>query len=361
MGLHLNIEKDLGAFRLNVNFTTNGGVLGFLGGSGSGKSLTLRCIAGLEKPDRGRIVLHDRVLFDSCQGIDLPSKDRKVGYVFQNYALFPHMTVEENIAFGLGKMDRKEKRALVHAQLERFKLEDMHARYPAQLSGGQQQRVAIARALIMDPDILLLDEPFSALDNHLRNHMEKQLTELLKYFRGKAVFVSHDIHESYRISDSLAIYHEGSVIDFGEKSQVFNSPVHPEAARLTGCKNIFKARRIDDFHVYVESLGTQLTTSKKVEKEHLSIGIRAHHLKPSAEPNTAASGSAGDANQLPCTLTDTGETPFRSMVYLKVIGAPEPEVGYHLLLDIAHEKWERLQQQASPIYIEIPPERLMLL
>ncbi len=166
MSLYVDIEKDLSSFKLKVEIKQEKGTLGFLGESGSGKSMTLKCIAGLEKPTRGKIVLNDRVLFDSEKKINLSTQDRKVGFLFQNYALFPHMTVSQNIELGLLKLSKSEKKEIVARYLDILKLNGFEGRYPWQLSGGQQQRVALARALATSPDILLLDEPFSALDHH---------------------------------------------------------------------------------------------------------------------------------------------------------------------------------------------------
>ncbi|MFR5131354.1 MAG: sulfate/molybdate ABC transporter ATP-binding protein [Terrisporobacter sp.] len=168
MSLILDIEKDFGSFYLKANIKQEKGVLGFLGESGCGKSMTLKCIAGIVKPDRGRIVLNGRVLFDSEKKINLPPQERRVGYLFQNYALFPHMTTKENIEIGLSNLSKDEKDKVVKEHLTKMKLEGFENRYPHQLSGGQQQRIAFARALACNPEILLLDEPFSALDNHLK-------------------------------------------------------------------------------------------------------------------------------------------------------------------------------------------------
>ena len=189
MSLYVDIEKDLSSFKLKVEIKQEKGTLGFLGESGSGKSMTLKCIAGLEKPTRGKIVLNDRVLFDSEKKINLSTQDRKVGFLFQNYALFPHMTVSQNIELGLLKLSKSEKKEIVARYLDILKLNGFEGRYPWQLSGGQQQRVALARALATSPDILLLDEPFSALDHHLRSNMEKELMNMLKDYKGDILFV----------------------------------------------------------------------------------------------------------------------------------------------------------------------------
>jgi|GEM_PF-6130499 len=184
MSLYVEIEKELPSFKLKVKIIQSKGILGFLGESGSGKSMTLKCIAGLEKPTRGKIILNDRVLFDSDKNINIPTRDRNVGFLFQNYALFPHMTVSQNIELGLKNLDKEEKRKISSYYLGIVGLKGMEERFPWQLSGGQQQRVALSRVLATSPEILLLDEPFSALDHHLRSNMEKELLNLIKDYSG---------------------------------------------------------------------------------------------------------------------------------------------------------------------------------
>ena len=187
MSLEVAIEKKVRGFSLAVKFTADGAPVGLLGPSGSGKTMTLRAIAGLETPDRGRIVLHGRVLYDSDQGINLPARERRIGLLFQNYALFPHLTVAENIAFGLQRLSVQDRNARVAKQLAAAHLDGLANRYPATLSGGEQQRVALARALAIEPAALLLDEPFSALDTHLRGALERQLRETLGSYQGADV------------------------------------------------------------------------------------------------------------------------------------------------------------------------------
>ena len=234
MSLHIDITKNLSSFNLDVSMESKGGIIGFLGASGSGKSMTLKCIAGLEKPSKGKIVINDKVLFDSQEKINIKTRDRKVGFLFQNYALFPHMTIKDNIEIGLDKISKDEKSKLSSNYIKKFGLEGLEKRYPWQLSGGQQQRVALARALITSPDILLLDEPFSALDNHLRASMERELVELLKDYEGTVVFVTHDIAEAYRVCDKIIVFDGGKAKDIREKNVLFQTPQSLAEAKLTG-------------------------------------------------------------------------------------------------------------------------------
>lgn len=203
MALEVRIKKSFPDFQLDVNFRTGEEVFGVLGESGCGKSLTLKCIAGIEKPDEGRIVLNGRTLFDSEQGINVPARARRVGYLFQEYALFPHMTVEENIAVGAGaalkqkrKCNKRGKETLVKQYMERFFLTGLEKKYPSELSGGQKQRVAIARMMVTEPELILLDEPFSAIDSYLKWKLEQQLMEWLQV---TTLLVSHNRDEIYRL------------------------------------------------------------------------------------------------------------------------------------------------------------------
>lgn len=210
MSLYVDIEKQFSSFKLKVNFDSKNEVLGLLGESGSGKSITLKCISGLITPDKGQIILNDKVFFDSEKKINLSPQLRNTGYLFQNYALFPTMKIKDNIKIGIANMQKEKQNLLMKEYIKKFGLSGLEDRYPWQLSGGQMQRVALARALITSPDILLLDEPFSALDMHLRNNMEKELLSIIKDFNKNVVFVTHDISEAYRVCDEIIVYENGN-------------------------------------------------------------------------------------------------------------------------------------------------------
>ena len=278
MGLYVDIEKDLSSFKLKAKFEQENRVLGFLGESGSGKSMTLKCIAGLETPTRGKIILNNRVLFDSDKKINLSAQERKVGFLFQNYALFPHMTVTQNIEVGLGKLDKKEKNKISKEYINRLCLDGLEDRYPWQRSGGQQQRVALARALSPSPDILLLDEPFSALDYHLRIKMENELINILKDYKGEIIFVTHDRDECYRICDDIVVYDKGLSFSKKEVDELFEKPSTLEEAKITGCKNISKIEYISEDTVYSLDWGIKLKISNRTTPKGNYIGIRECYI-----------------------------------------------------------------------------------
>ncbi|MBF1688436.1 MAG: ABC transporter ATP-binding protein, partial [Selenomonas sp.] len=201
MNLVVNIEKRLRDFTLCANLTLTDTTLALLGASGSGKSMTLKCIAGLETPDRGQIILNGRTLYDSSAGVNLPPQERSVGYLFQNYALFPNMTVRENVIFALDG-SREEKERILAENVARFSLEGLEDARPSALSGGQQQRVAFARILARGADVLLLDEPLGALDLKLRQDMQYELIRLKKELGITFVYVTHDQEEALTMSDT---------------------------------------------------------------------------------------------------------------------------------------------------------------
>ena len=204
MAVSVDIEKKLHGFTLKVKLESDGSPMGILGASGSGKSMTLRCIAGIQTPDSGRIVVNDKVLFDSEKKINLKPQERKVGYLFQNYALFPTMTVEKNIACGY-RGDKKQLKAKVADYIERYQLNGLEKRYPGQLSGGQQQRVALARILAYEPEALLLDEPFGALDVITRGEMQDWLLSVRKQMNRTVLLVTHDMDEAIYLSDRILV------------------------------------------------------------------------------------------------------------------------------------------------------------
>lgn len=228
-----------------MDFKGGNEVLSILGASGSGKSMILRCIAGVEKPDTGVISLDDKILFDSEKSIDLPVSKRKTGLLFQELALFPNMTVKENLEI-VAKANRINELKVMEL-LKTYDLVNQQNQYTKQLSGGQKQRCAIARILLTSPDIILLDEPFSALDSFLRRRLEKELFAYLKNYKKTVVFVSHSREEVYRQSNKISVISNGKTLPMKEKEALFQNPNTKEVARLIGCENIFPIEDIKRF------------------------------------------------------------------------------------------------------------------
>lgn len=353
-GLVVNIQKRLANFDLDLGFNITESTLGILGGSGAGKSMLLRCIAGMESPTQGRIVLNGRVLFDAKAGINVPSRDRRIGFLVQNYALFPNMTVAQNIAFGLPpSLSAIAARQRVSAQLEAVQLQGYGDRYPSQLSGGQQQRVALARALASEPEVLLLDEPFSALDTHLRSQMEQATIARLRDFKGASLFVTHNLEEAYRICNNLLVLEQGHALASGSKYDIFERPGVLGVAKLTGCKNISLTQVLTAQEILATDWGIRLRVIEPLPDSLTYVGIRAHQIRFTDDPN--------QDNTFRCWLASTSETPHRMTLFLKFSPHPTDPQDYHLQAEIFKEKWEVLKQKPLPWLIQLDPLRLILL
>ncbi len=354
--LIVDIQKQLPGFRLTVSFETDQTPLGLLGASGAGKSLILRCIAGLDTPDQGRIILNGKVLFDSEKNINLPPRDRHCGFLFQNYALFPHLTVAENIAFGMpsGKSSREIKQE-VERQLISVDLAGsgtLRDRYPGELSGGQQQRVALARASASEPGIMLLDEPFSALDTYLRDKQEKILRNNLIHYQGVTLFITHNLEEAYRVCPNLMIIDRGRAIAQGTKQDIFEHPGNYRTAQLTGCKNFSRGVMINENQVKAVDWNCILETIEPMPKSLEQIGIRAHQL---IFPDTN-----NQVNTFPCWLATISETQHRMTLYLKLNQPAEHPEDYHLQAEVFKDKWLELKERPCPWHIQLHPLKIML-
>src|SRR5881628_3156876 len=234
------ITKRFPGFTLDVSWEAEQSVLGLLGPSGAGKTLTLQCLAGLIRPDAGRIVVGERVFFDAAAGVDLSSQQRRIGYVFQGYALFPHLTVVKNIAFGLQGRPRRDRARRSSEVIERLGLRGLEQRYPRELSGGQRQRVALGRALAIDPALLLLDEPLSALDLPLRQALRDELRATLADWGAAAVLVTHDFTEAYRIGDRIVVYEAGRVVQSAPRGELLWQPASEKVAYIVGIRNVLR-------------------------------------------------------------------------------------------------------------------------
>lgn len=352
-GLVVDIQKQLTGFFLETSFTTTKDTLGILGASGAGKSMLLRCVAGLETPSWGRIVINGRVLFDSQKGINLPSRDRRIGFLFQNYALFPHLSVSQNIAFGLQQLPKEQRDRRVNEQLILMQLQGLENRYPQQLSGGQQQRVALARALAIQPEALLLDEPFSALDTHLRSQLEKQLIETLANYQGVTLFVTHNLEEAYRVCKNLLVLSQGKTVAYSRKENIFEHPATFTVAQLTGCKNFSCVRTVSPQLVEAQDWGCVLRVIEPIPNQLAFIGIRAHQLTFPED--------LSQENTFPCWVVQTIETPHRMTLYLKLHHPPTTANDYHLQAEVFKEKWAVLKDLPFPWHIQLEPLRLILM
>jgi molybdate transport system permease protein len=351
--LQAELERRLEGFTLNVGMETSAGAAGLLGPSGSGKSMTLRMIAGVSTPDRGRITLNGRVLFDSTNRINLPPAERRIGMVFQDYALFPHLTVRENVGFGLAALPAPERRARVEQQLASMRIQELANRFPREISGGQRQRVAIARCMAMKPDALLLDEPFAALDPHLRRQTEEQLRETLSHFHGPVVFVTHDMEEAFRFCTQLLVLNHGRVIAKGPRQELFERPRTVAAARLTGCKNIVEAVRCGDHRIAAPAWNCELATAMSAPSALTHLGYRSHQFR-------FPDGQGGE-NSFRCWLVSTSEAPHEMTLYLRLQTAPSPGDPPHLQADVPKDLWRTLRERPQPWTITVDPERLLLL
>jgi molybdate transport system ATP-binding protein len=304
--LQVSIKKNLRNFRLDVSFEAGAEVFAILGGSGCGKSMTLKCIAGIETPDEGRIVLNDRVLYDSEKKINLPPQKRHVGYMFQDYALFPNMTVRKNVMAGMGK---KPDPALTDRYLTRFHIVDIQDQYPGQLSGGQKQRVAMARLLAQRPEVILLDEPFSALDTYLKWELEQEMKEILAREKKPTLFVSHNRDEVYRLCQTVSCIHQGRMEVVEPVKEFFQNPKTRMAAILSGCKNISEARVLDEHHIYAADWKVTLESRRIIPDQTRYLGVRAHYF----------SREKGNCdNCLPMKEVRVLEDPFEWNVSFKV-------------------------------------------
>ncbi|MDR0514281.1 MAG: ATP-binding cassette domain-containing protein [Coriobacteriaceae bacterium] len=375
MTLEVAIKKRFPTFELDVAFEAASETLGFLGASGCGKSLTLRCIAGIETPDEGHIIVNGKTFFDKKRRINLSPQERKTALLFQNYRLFPNLNVAQNVAAGIGgKVSRKERDRLVDAELRRFSLGSFEKRYPAQLSGGQQQRVALARMLAAAPGILMLDEPFSALDSHLKGVLEQNLVSLFDAFDGTILYVSHDIDEALRFCDRIAVVEDGRIVELSRGKDLVNNPQSLASIKLLGCKNATDAQYVDEHRVRLPKWGIELTTAQPVPEEVRHLGIRASFLVAIAH-HTANEPSMNRENVFRVRVERVSDARFERMVLLAfmdradfgvpVVMASDDEMRFlhqHVFwrVDTLNVPEGQLPRQGDELLIHIPPDKLYL-
>lgn len=346
MALSVAIQKKLGNFHLNVEFETDNEKLALLGASGCGKSMTLKCIAGIEKPDKGRIVLDGRVLFDSEQKINLPPQKRKVGYLFQNYALFPNMTVEQNIAEGIPKKNKAQKKQIIAEKIHAFYLEGLEKKYPSQLSGGQQQRVALARILVSGPELLMLDEPFSALDSYLKWQLEQELQDVLRLFDGNTLFVSHNKEEVHRLCEKVCVIDSGTSQPIITVKELFENPKTLAAALLSDCNNYTKIEPGSHGYIRAVDWGISIKCDRSVGENIHYIAIRPEHLEITDEK---------DRDGIACTVARVSEETDFMVLTLIPDGAKQ-----RAKLKMKTTKACRLKE-CEKIFVSIKEEKLLFL
>lgn len=344
MSLEVSIKKRCGAFTLNVNFAMDNNIMGVLGASGCGKSMTLKCIAGIETPDSGKIVLNKRTLFDSEKRINLSPQKRKIGYLFQNYALFPHMNIRENISMGI---KQKEKTDIINRYLDLFQLKSLEYLYPKNLSGGQQQRVALARIFASEPDILMLDEPFSALDDFLKWQLELELSKVLKSYNKDILFVSHNRDEIYRFCDDIVVLSEGNIVSHSTKYDLFKNPQTLEASKLSGCKNHSEIERMDSRKIYAKDWNLSLTLNQDIPDNIKFIGIRAHEIVIAKKK---------EENTFSFKIEEIIENIFTIVLMVRNQNARLP-----IRIEIAKEQWQSEKKLGEDILIRIDDEKLLFL
>lgn len=255
MGIDINLYKKLYHFNLELDLRIENEILAVIGESGSGKTMLLKIISGIEKADKGYIKVENDIYFDKDRKIDMKIQERKVGFLFQNYALFPHLTVIENLLIVKDKQNDSYEEA--RNLLKVFKIEHLENIYPSEISGGEKQRVALARMIFSKPKIILMDEPFSALDTNLKWEIEKDLIIFLKEYKRPTIFVTHNIDEALRISDKILLLKKGKIIDFGDKNKVLKNLKSIESAKLLGYKNFINLK-INDGVVYLEDLNLRV-------------------------------------------------------------------------------------------------------
>lgn len=351
MSLFVDIRKKLKGFCLNVSFETNGDYIGVLGSSGSGKSMTLKCIAGIETPDEGRIVLNGKVLFDSKKKINLKPQERNIGYLFQNYALFPNMTVEENIGVGL-KISKDEKKKNIAEMIEAFHLQGLEKKYPRQLSGGQQQRVALARCIIYKPDVLMLDEPFSALDTYLKEKLQTEVLDLLKLYKGEVLMVTHSRDEAYRFCENIVVIEKGKSILIGNTKETFKNPKLKEVATLTGCKNISECKIISKNKVYLSDFDITLNLEKEIDEEFKFIGIRAHDFE--------VAKNREEKNTIEFKINKIVEDLFEYSIIAENINSKIKRENSNIVYKVRKEEWDK-RETNEKLYLKISEDKLLFL
>lgn len=347
------------SFTVDVNFEAGNELVVLFGQSGSGKTTTLRCIAGLEKPNGGKIKVNEKVYFDCHKRIDLPPQQRSLGYVFQNYALFPHMDVKKNITYGLKGWTDQEKEKRMREMLQLLHIEGLEDHYPSQLSGGQKQRVALARALAPKPDILLLDEPFSALDMIVRLKLREMIIKIQKDLNIPVFFITHNRVEAFTLADKIVVLHEGRVQQVGTPEEVFYHPKNRHVAELVGVSNIFDDAEIvdrgDSDHTVIRTGNLDLTARRTHYKpgEKVGWGIRPENLYLLSTDKQDDESEVNIFKGTIMTIVNKGAS--------KMVAVELETDRIKIFVEISNRASEELElQPGSECLVKVEPENLLI-
>ena len=337
---------------MDVKFEAGNEIMALLGASGCGKSMTLKCIAGVVRPDEGIIVVDGVTLFDSKKGINLSPQKRRVGFLFQSYALFPNMTVRQNIMAVLKLGGRTDCEKRFESLTDRFYIRGLEDHHPSQLSGGQQQRVAIARIMASDPTIIMLDEPLSALDSYLRWQVENELIDILDEFKGTTLYVSHNRDEVYRICERVCVISDGKSEDVRTLGELFDSPDTLASCLLSGCKNYSKAQKTGERTLRALDWEADLSCSGEIDDSIKYVGIRAHFISVTDE-------TSGE-NIIECRVIRVTEDVFSTILMLLPIKAKTSTDFSHIRVELQKHEVTSIKER-DIIRIKIRPEDIMLL
>ena len=362
--LKCNIKKTYENFNLDVSLDITGGINSLFGPSGCGKSLTLRCISGLIEPDEGEVTVNNQTFFNKEKRINLPVKNRNIGFLFQDYALFPHLNVEKNIGFGLKHLNKNDRKEKIEQMLSIMRLENLGKRYPNQLSGGQKQRVALARTLVVDPDLLLLDEPFSALDAPVRKRMQEELLRIHKEFPVTTLLVTHSLEEAFTLSSNIAVMEEGKILQMGPKEKVIEEPKCKTVARFTGNRNIFAGKVIskEKDHLKVNCDGLELITPYYNYDLNEIINVSIRPTQVLFVRKDLGKRGFDKENVFKGILLDRRIKHSTSYtLFLKLFSTPKHPDDYDLEIHVTHHIYNKLDLATEKdVYVTLPPESLSL-
>ena len=319
-------SRSAPGFELDIRLRCDAGVTVLFGASGSGKTLTLEALAGFLQPERGRILLNDEILFDAESGVCLPPQRRGVGYVFQNDALFPHMTLEQNLAFGIARLPALERHRRVRDMMDRFGLAALATRRPHELSGGQKQRASIARALVTEPRLLLLDEPVRGLDYPLRQDFYEILRGIRQSYQIPILLVTHDVKEGFELAAQMTVYEAGRIVQTGAPEEIFLHPRNASVARLLGIANIFSGT-VEELDPMADS--TRIRTAVfpvtvpylpgRLKGDSVSFCIPQEHVQLVAAG--ASESERNRENSIPARVMEEIATPNTVRLLLRVESA----------------------------------------